>query len=218
VNTEFDWKAWRHAERRARIAAREALEIADRKGRNAAIEQSLRAGFSALGGALVGFCWPFRGEPDPRFVIRDWRAAGGRAALPVVVAPRTPLEFREWWPGVRMEIGVYDIPFPAETAVVEPEAALVPVNGFDAEGYRLGYGGGYFDRTLASLSRSPVCVGLGYEIARLETIHPQAHDIPFDFMVTEAGIHARIDGELRVVTATEADALVRRLRGERGRG
>jgi len=199
-----DWKVWRRERRRERIAERKQLPDADRRGRNAAIDSWLEAGFAPLGGRRVGFCWPFAAEPEPRFAIRRWRAQGSRAALPVVVAPRTPLEFREWWPGAPMASGVYDIPYPVDTPTLELDAVLVPVNGFDEAGYRLGYGGGYFDRTLAALARRPVCIGLGYETARMATIHPQPHDIPFDFIVTEAGIHSRDDSRLRVVDGEAA--------------
>jgi len=202
--SQNDWKAWRRERRRERIAARKALSDADRRERNKAIDAWLAAGFAPLAGYRIGFCWPFAAEPDPRFAIRRWREQGSRVALPVVVAPRTPLAFREWWPGAPMANGVYDIPYPVDTPQLELDAVLVPVNGFDEEGYRLGYGGGYFDRTLASLARYPVCIGLGYETARMETIHPKAHDIPFDFMVTEAGIRAREDGLLRHIDSTTA--------------
>lgn len=142
-----------------------------------------------------------------------WREQGSRAALPVVVAPRTPMEFREWWPGAPTEKGVYDIPYPVGTEVLRPQAALVPVNGFDAGAYRLGYGGGFFDRTLASLPIRPVCIGLGYEMARLPTIHPQPHDVSFDFIVTEAGIHVAGVGGLRTIDADEADAALAAVAG-----
>ena len=213
---EFDWQAWRREIRRDRIDTREALASEDRSARNRRIDDWLREGFGALGGLCIGFCWPFRGEPDARFAVRRWRATGSDAALPVVVAPLTPLVFRQWWPGAPMEAGVYDIPYPVDTPERIPQAALVPVVGFDPEGYRLGYGGGYFDRTLAALETRPVSIGLGHELARLRTIHPQPHDIPFDYMVTEAGIAARIDGQLRELTPEETDTHVRRLIAERG--
>lgn len=128
--------------------------------------------------------------------------------MPVVVTPHAPLEFRVWWPGVPMRAGAFGIPFPVDTEVVSLNAALIPVNGFDAEGYRLGNGGGYFDRTLADYPVKPVSIGLGYELARLDTIHPQPHDVPLDFVVTEAGIHARQDGAL---FALDPDKARRRL-------
>jgi hypothetical protein len=68
------------------------------------------------------------------------------------------------------------------------------MNGWDMQGYRLGYGAGFFDRTLASLARRPVTIGISYELARLDTIHPQSWDIPMDYVVTERGVYRR-DGE-----------------------
>jgi 5,10-methenyltetrahydrofolate synthetase len=206
---DFDWKAWRRARRREHVAARRGLAPADRQRRNRAIDDWLAAGFDALGGAVVSFCWPFAAEPEPRFAVRRWRARGSRAALPVVVAPRSPLAFREWWPGAPMEGGVYDIPYPVDTPVLRPQAVLVPVNGFDAGGFRLGYGGGYFDRTLAHLDPAPLVIGLGYELARMPTIHPQPHDMPLDFLVTEAGIEGRQQGVLEPVSVGEARDWVR---------
>jgi 5,10-methenyltetrahydrofolate synthetase len=108
-----------------------------------------------------------------------------------------------------MAEGVYGIPYPLDTPVLSPAAALVPVNGFDEEGFRLGYGGGYFDRTLAALDPRPVTIGLGYEISRIPTIHPRPHDIPLDFFVSEVGILARDPGGVRRVEAEEATSLVR---------
>ena len=112
-------------------------------------------------------------------------------ALPVVVAPKTPLVFREWHPGVELALGALDIPYPKDSAEVIPDAVLLPMNGWDAQGYRLGYGAGFFDRTLASLAKRPVVIGVTYEMAKLDTIHPQPWDIPADFVVTERGVYRR---------------------------
>ena len=210
MTAEHDWQAWRRGKRRELIAGRRALAPSDRAARNTAIDSLLEAGFAAVGGHTVAFCWPFAAEPEPRFAVRRWRAAGSVAALPEVVGRRQPLAFRAWWPGAPMTAGVYDIPVPHGTELVTPAVAVVPVNGFDAAGYRLGYGGGYFDRTLAALPVRPLCIGLGYEIARLATIHPQPHDVPFDFMVTEAGIAVRRDGGLRALDPSAAAAEVAR--------
>ena len=115
-----------------------------------------------------------------------------------------------------MTPGVYDIPVPDGTELVMPDAALVPMNGFDAQGYRLGYGGGYFDRTLAAAMPRPLAIGIGFEFARLYTIHPQSHDIPMDFVVTEAGLHTVIDASLVYIDAGECHARVQRLCEQRG--
>lgn len=115
-----------------------------------------------------------------------------------------------------MASGVYGIPYPVDSPEFAPTAALVPVVGFDAQGYRLGYGGGYFDRTLASLEEMPVTVGLGYELQRLSTIHPRPHDIPFDFVVTEVGVYARSEGSLQPLDPARIDDHVRMLQHDRG--
>ena len=97
---------------------------------------------------------------------------------------RNPI-FREWWPGIPMTHGVWHIPVPAEGEPVSPDILLAPLVGFDGRKYRLGYGGGYYDRTLAGLVTKPRVVGVGFELSRIPTIHPQSHDIPMDLIVTE---------------------------------
>jgi hypothetical protein len=99
------------------------------------------------------------------------------------------LQFREWWPGVGTSKGVFDLPVPVGTDIVTPQALLIPPIGFDLGGYRLGYGGGYFDRTLAALAAQPLKIGVAFELSRMPSIQPQPHDIPMDFIVTEKGIH-----------------------------
>jgi 5-formyltetrahydrofolate cyclo-ligase len=80
---------------------------------------------------------------------------------------------------------------------LRPDAILMPLNAFDAAGYRLGYGGGYFDRSLAALSPRPRAVGVGFELARVDSIRPQAYDLPMDFIVTEAGAFEVANGRLQ---------------------
>ena len=149
----------------------------------------LLAGFPELAGRLVGFCWPVQNEPDLRPVVDFWRSRGGRAALPVVTVPNAPLAFREWTPETPLAPDRYGIPTPTSGNWVVPEVLLLPVNGVDRLGFRLGYGGGFFDRTLASLDPRPLAIGVGYEMARVEDIGPELHDEPLDALVTEAGIY-----------------------------
>jgi|LNFM01.2.fsa_nt_gb 5-formyltetrahydrofolate cyclo-ligase len=141
-------------------------------------------------GAVVGFCWPFKAEFDARFAVRQWRDAGAVTALPEVVAKAQPLRFRQWWPGAPMTRGVYDIPLPDGTPEVLPDIAIVPMNACDGRGYRLGYGGGYFDRTLAALERRVIAIGVTFDACRVPEIFAQAHDLPMDLVVTEAGVFA----------------------------
>ena len=111
--------------------------------------------------------------------------------------------------------GVFDLPVPVEGAVVVPDAVLVPPVGFGARGYRLGYGAGYFDRTLAALSPQPIAIALAREVSRIETIHPQPHDIPMDFIVTENGIHHVTPAGLRPVEPGEAGQIAEAIRAAR---
>ena len=90
--------------------------------------------------------------------------------------------------GAAMQRGFWNIPVPAERRVVAPDALLIPLVGYDAAGYRLGYGGGYYDRTLAALAPRPFCIGVAYDDSQLETIHPQPHDIPMNLIVTERSV------------------------------
>lgn len=136
---------------------------------------------------IAAFCWPVKHEPDVRAAITAWAATGTRAALPVVTAPATALSFRLWTPECAMVVDRYGIPAPASGEFILPDLILLPLNGFDAQGYRLGYGGGFFDRTLATLRPRPLAVGVGFEINRLHTINPGRHDEPLDWLVTERG-------------------------------
>lgn len=178
-------RAWRKAKRPVLIAERLAVPREERARRNAVITARIGEVLPGLAEKRIGFYWPFKGEYDPRPLVRSLRERGARLALPVVVEKARPMRFREWWPHMRMVPGIWNIPVPDEGEWVEPEALLVPLLGFDRQGYRLGYGGGYYDRTLAAMAAKPLAVGLGFEQSRLPTIHPQPHDIPMDLIITE---------------------------------
>ncbi len=184
-------KSWRKQERERLMAERAALDAATIERWRVRIDRFLERSFPGLAGRRVAFCWPIRNEYDARHFAKTLRDRGSFTALPVVVAPRQPLVFREWHPGVELAKGALDIPYPARSQEIVPEAVLLPMNGWDAHGYRLGYGAGFFDRTLASLEKRPVVIGIPYEQARLPTIHPQSWDIPVDYVVTERGVYRR---------------------------
>ena len=214
-----DWndiKAWRKARRAELIARRVAFGADERQRCNERISALLEQVVPVAPGTVIGFCWPFKGEIDARFAVRHWREQGAVAALPEVVEKSGPLQFREWWPGAPMRPGVYDIPVPDSTRVLVPDVAIVPMNGFDAQGYRLGYGGGYFDRTLAALERRVLAVGVSYEALRLPTIHPQLHDIPMDFIVTESGAYRAGGGTLAPLDAAQCAVHAKSLLESRG--
>lgn len=146
---------------------------------------------------MIGLYWPIKNEPG----LLPWaealaRVRGVELCLPVVVAPRSPLEYWRWIPGEAMGSGIWGIPVPARRDPVVPDLMLAPLVGFDAANYRLGYGGGYFDRTLAAMPRRPAVVGVGYGFSALETIFPQPHDIPMDVIVSDRPDDA--EGEAKV--------------------
>ncbi len=188
----------RKTQRQRLIAARESLPAAARTKLEAALLlhlqkllDQLAAGSSAANRAseTLGFFWPFRGEPDIRQLIATWLAIdpARKAALPLVIEQGTPLAFRQWTPDSVMAPDRYGIPTPGSGDLLTPSLLLIPVNGFDSRGFRLGYGGGYFDRTLASLSPQPLTIGIGFELGRLPVITEAEHDKPLDWIVTEAG-------------------------------
>jgi 5-formyltetrahydrofolate cyclo-ligase len=184
-------KAWRRSERQRLLALRTGAPLAQRQQWARAIEQRLCTLLQDRPGIILGVYWPFQAEFDPRSLI-DWLIAMGSAvALPAVVDRKGPLEYRAWRPGETLVDGVWNIPVPERREVVVPLAVLAPLVGFDRDCYRLGYGGGYFDRTLAALSPRPLAIGVGFELSQLETIHPQDFDVPMDLIVTEAIVRRR---------------------------
>lgn len=181
-----DVAAWRKSERDRLIAARQAIPVAARQAADAVLADRLDEILAPDGIAdrTISLYWPFRGEPD----LRDWaarcRARGARLALPVVVAKAHPLDFRQWEEGTKLTRGVWNIPIPPDSApVVAPDVVIAPVVGLDDAQYRLGYGGGYYDRTIArlrDLGHRPLVIGVGYGQQRIDTIRPHPYDIPMD--------------------------------------
>lgn len=181
----------RRALRRQFIERRMALSVDECAKLSASVCAHLRKNFPQLAQMRVGFCWPVKNEPDLRPLLTAWLVAGDpgfAALLPVVVASDSPLAFRAWTPGSRLLLDRYGIPTPQSGEFLLPQALLLPVNAFDAAGYRIGYGGGFFDRTLAALQPAPLSIGVGFELARVASIRPQPHDIRLDAMVSEAGV------------------------------
>lgn len=187
-----DVARWRKAERVRLLAERAALPVSVRQHAAERIaphlEAVIRTRFGRLEGLTLSAWWPIKAELSLRPWLTDLVGRGVTVALPVVVTPAAPLVFRRWTPDCRMVQGFWKIPVPAEGAALIPDVTLAPVVGWDAAGFRLGYGGGYFDRTLAALAPRAFAIGVGLEAARVETIFPQPHDIAMDAIVTEAGI------------------------------
>jgi 5-formyltetrahydrofolate cyclo-ligase len=195
-------KTWRLRLREARLAA-----FSD-KVANAALTANLDALIAHLAPRFavrsIGFYWPLPGEFDAREWIAAWLAAdtSRRAALPVIRERHTPLQFYFWTPGAPMREGHHGIPEPAAqdaADVAVPDLLLVPCVGFDRAGYRLGYGGGYYDRTLAAwpAGEAPLTVGVAWEACRIDdgVLEPEAHDLPLDAVITDSGAH--LAGRLR---------------------
>lgn len=196
-------KHWRAGERARLIAAREAIDPEELDALRRRIDAILERAFPGLARGVVAYCWPIKNEYDARHLARTLRARGTLTALPVVVAPRQPLVFREWHPGVALAEGALGIPYPAGSRELAPDHVLLPMNGWDRAGYRLGYGGGFFDRTLATLARKPNVIGVSFEMAQMATIYPQPWDIPVDYVVTERGTYRRDAGQLVFLGAPE---------------
>ena len=174
--------------RKQMLARRLALDPSEHARLSARVVAHLLQLPAVRPGSCIGFCWPIRNEPDIRGAIEHWRAKHAcQSALPVSVEASAPLRFRAWSPDTPLLADRHGIPTPSEGSWLTPDILLLPVNAFDAAGYRLGYGGGYFDRTLASMQPRPLAIGVGFELNRVDSIHPEPHDQKLDWMVTEAG-------------------------------
>lgn len=187
-----DIARWRKAARTRLLAERAAVPVAERHAALEAIaghlDALLVARFQTVEGLTISAWWPIKAEMNLRHWLESLIARGARVALPVVVTQAAPMVFRLWTPDCRMVQGFWKIPVPADGPEVVPDVTLAPVVGWDKAGFRLGYGGGYFDRTLAALSPRPLTMGIGLQSARLATFLPQPHDIALDFILTEAGV------------------------------
>lgn len=143
--------------------------------------------------AAVSAYWPMGEELDPRPLMRALHAAGHGVCLPVVVARGAPLVFRAWTPQTVLQPNVFGTSAPPpEAPAITPDALLVPLLGFDAEGWRLGYGGGYYDRTLRALRAAGrvLAAGFGYAAQEIAGLPREPFDEPLDWMVTEVGVRA----------------------------
>ena len=185
---ENDWeriKAWRSERREGLVKQRLSVGAGVRRNLSRVIVARLAELIDAKAYPTLGFYWPIRGEIDVRDLARMHLTAGGQTALPVIVTKDAPVEFWQWHPGMRTARGVLNIPVPRERHVLTPDVLVIPLIGFDRTYYRLGYGGGYYDRTLAAAPQRPLAIGIAAADAQLHTIYPQPHDMPMDLIVTE---------------------------------
>jgi 5-formyltetrahydrofolate cyclo-ligase len=184
-----DVRAWRKQTRARLLAERQSLSTIERERIAGTVRDRV---FALLGDRLprsLGLYWPIQGEMNMVPVAEAVLAAGGRVGLPVVVQKAAPVEFWSWKRGERLVAGEWDIPVPKHRDLVTPELLIVPLVGYDPGKFRLGYGAGFYDRTLAAAVPRPRTIAVGFGTALLETIHPQPHDIPMDVVVTEREIY-----------------------------
>ncbi len=180
AETRRDVARFRRAERLRLYGLRRAMSREDRAAQTAEVTRRLDATLGAVSGLTVAVYWPIRGELDLRSWMAGLAAQGATAALPVVVDMRQPLQFLRWSPGCAMVRGVWDIPVPAEGGPVTPDLVIVPLVGVDRDGFRLGNGGGCYDRTLAALPAETRSIGVGANFCLMPTIFPQPWDIAMD--------------------------------------
>lgn len=172
------------------------LNLPDRLQRAAQMQEVLRVWLVRRSELTIGAYWPIKGEFDPLPALYRWSEAhpDRRIGLPVVDKLHGTLRFHVWFPGCPMEEDAYHIPKPKATEVFEPQLLVVPCVGFGPCGLRLGYGGGFMDRTLASLRPRPATVGVGYAHGFMPLLKPESHDVPLDAMITEEGVVWDKDG------------------------
>ncbi|MGI4858515.1 MAG: 5-formyltetrahydrofolate cyclo-ligase [Janthinobacterium lividum] len=177
-------RAWREQLRAARA------RLAREPGAIAQLNQRLARWLGEQDAHCLAFYWPTQDEPDVRETIGAWLAhdTRRRAALPAIDDPRGPLTFHRWTPDAPMHAGRYGIPVPADGECVAPSLLLIPCVGFDARGFRLGYGGGFYDRTLAAARPRPRTLGIALDGCRVAALPHEAHDLPLDQILTELGV------------------------------
>ena len=172
------------------------LHMPDRLERAEQLQQVLRFWLMERQDAVIGAYWPIQGACDPLPALHRWKEDGAlmdepklrRIALPVVNKQHKTLSFHAWYPGCPMEMDAYDIPKPQNTELVVPTLLFVPCVGYGPGGYRLGYGGGFYDRTLAALEPRPFTVGLGFTNGFVDDFEPEAHDLPLDAILNDNGV------------------------------
>lgn len=180
---------WRKAERSRLLDVRRNLPLADRAALIEPLLANLRCVLQKLSFGSLGIYWPIQREVDVRpLADKLCREKGAVLALPVVVQKGAPLEYWKWQMGAPVERGFWNIPVPKQRQVIEPDAVIAPLVGFSGK-YRLGYGGGYFDRTLGAAKKRPFAIGIGFEFSRVEGFVPQPHDIPMNVIVTESAVY-----------------------------
>lgn len=192
ANAAEEVDGWRRNERARLRALRNGIDVKRRAAKDARIAEALDRLLAARAPACVAVYRPLAGEPDLGAWCARVAEGGTRLALPVVVARAAALEFRAWRPGETLGRDLLGIPAPLAAEPVFPDLVITPCLGFDEARYRLGNGGGYYDRTLPVLERRPLLVGVAYRRTGIRSIYPQPHDVPLDFLATEDGLRPEL--------------------------
>ncbi|MDE1948532.1 MAG: 5-formyltetrahydrofolate cyclo-ligase [Burkholderiales bacterium] len=169
----------------------ERQSLVDRHQRSVHLQEVLRVWLVGRNESTIGAYWSIKGEFDALPALYRWSEVdpGRRIGLPVMNRETRQLRFHVWYPGCPMEDDAYGIPKPKDTEEFAPRLLLVPCVGFGPGGLRLGYGGGFYDRTLAALEPRPVTVGIGYAHGFVPWLEAEPHDVPLDVVLTEDGVH-----------------------------
>lgn len=175
---------------------KERLALPDRAVRSDLLQRVLRIWLVDRPETVIGAYWPIKGEFDPLPALHRWKEDGElldepqrrRIGLPVVDKLHKTLKFHAWFPGCPMEEDAFGIPKPKDTEVIVPTLLFVPCVGYGPGGYRLGYGGGFYDRTLPRLEPRPYTVGLGFTQGFLDDFEPESHDVPLDAILNDNGV------------------------------
>jgi 5-formyltetrahydrofolate cyclo-ligase len=168
----------------------ERLTMGDRERRAEELQQVLRVWLVSRRETTIGAYWPIKGEFDALPALYRWGEADPvrRIGLPLIDRETGQLRFHVWYPGCPMEDDAFGIPKPKDTEEFQPQLLLVPCVGFGPRGVRLGYGGGFYDRTLAALQPRPFTAGLAYAHGYVPWLAPEPHDVPLDTILTEDGV------------------------------
>ena len=184
----------RDALRKRLVEARRQMPEPQRRAANERLLDRLADHVGDTGCDLIAIYFPVRNEPQLEPLAMQWAAQGARLALPVVDATARPLRFVSWRHGDPMVPGAYGIARPAQDMTVRPTLIVIPCLGFDARGYRLGYGGGFYDRTIAALQADPSLpvrtVGVAWDEALVDDFEPLPTDLPLDAVITPSAVFA----------------------------
>ncbi len=193
-NSDESKAAQKKALRKALLEQR--LNLPDRLQRAELLQRVMRIWLVGRTDAVIGAYWPIKGEFDPLPALHRWKEDGElidqpqprRIGLPVVNREHKTMTFHAWYPGCPMEEDAYGIPKPKDTELIVPTLLFVPCVGYGPGGYRLGYGGGFYDRMLGSLSPKPFTVGLGFGTGFVDDLEPEPHDVPLDAILNDHGV------------------------------